>query len=133
MEVVAPQGPTMALNCLVIPHGASNPRMYCACTSSPRLNSSTTPATYTQVVSGHCPKVSFTNTSFRMRRISSDAICRLYGMARSPSGSPTVMSSLTTVTDAPVLMVTRYTRTLSHICPSALQLSSLCFSAIPCV
>jgi hypothetical protein len=55
-------------------------------TSSPRMNLSMIYMTYTQVISGHCPRVHSTNASFMIGRISPNTSCR--DMAR------TVLSSV---------------------------------------
>lgn len=74
-------------------------------TVDPRANSSIILVTNTQVVSGRCPRVSFTKALFKMGRVCPDAICRTHCMGRYLSGSSEVMSGLTVVTDTLVLMI----------------------------
>jgi hypothetical protein len=52
-------------------------------TLGPRMDSSVIFVTNTQVVSGRRPRVSFTKVSFKMGRVSSDAVCRAHRLSGS--------------------------------------------------
>jgi hypothetical protein len=68
--VVMPQGATVTLlHNPVVAHCASNPWMHRGC-ASPRMNSSVILVTITEDISGNHTRVSFTNASFNMGRIS---------------------------------------------------------------
>jgi hypothetical protein len=70
------------------------------------MSSSVISATNTQISSGRRPRVSVTKASFRIGRVSPDAVCRAHLVDGSLWGSPAAMSGLMTVTAAPVSMVT---------------------------
>jgi hypothetical protein len=77
-------------------HLKSMDALWAYMTPIPRVNSSVILAANTQVVSGHCPRVSFMK-AFKMWRVSAYAIWRAHCMGGYISGSSEVMSGLAMV------------------------------------
>jgi hypothetical protein len=57
-------------------------------TSSPKINLSVVLVTNTLVVSGRCPNINSTDTSFKMGRVLPEAMCRMYGPGQLSFGLP---------------------------------------------
>jgi hypothetical protein len=87
------------------------------------MNSSVISATNPQIFRAHCPRIRSTSASLTTGIVCPDIIYRTYCRLGFLSGSPTMISGLETVTNAPVSMVVRHG--FSCFRPSATSLSSV--------
>jgi hypothetical protein len=76
--------------------------------SRPKMNSLVILAMKTHILSGRCPRVRVSRTSFKMGRDSPDTVCSMKPGFGCLSGHPAAMSGLATIMYAPVSTVTRH-------------------------